>query len=1018
MTVSLERLRSKLSPLFPGLEQIDESVIRFERRSRQQAYAVCYVDVSGQVPTTVASLNDYQERIVGTRYFQGRKSLQWSNYLFFVVDNLPQNEMRSVVERDRRYARKFVVTEIELDAALSPPAYMVSEEAIKTDILSTWTNILAASNLDRAILNDESLPARLELIEKHYSHASSTALRSRGTPQSSKQPFLQRIYLEHFRPYPLKRTIDIGTVTLLFGVNGSGKTSVLEAIELAYCGQTKRNPRDNTPYTIQATFGNGSQETATIHRGPNVFRDRNLAWYGQYDQRVPHLYQSFGRFNFLDTDAAAGLADPKTNAELEEDLAKLLVGPDASRTWKEIERTADRIDEKINELQASYSQAERDYISINHQLSELGNQKQESNAVLRQLDGLLVADGWTRAGDNTSVSVQNLVEVLAGYSTLVSQAVGCDWAGAPVTTGVMQRFVLRGRDRVASAEAFVKELSLARASESKASQELLQIQQSLDSINQLRPFFAADMHLLTAQLKSLAASIAGHTQPLAGLPAAPIKDLITVPLSLTVAEFARSAGKKLERATKRHADSQRRYSDFIKLRDESSYLAHRLRDIAAQLLRYNAEYDVCPLCHTRFKPGDFAKHMHVGVDRQAESKASTLLNAMRSTELSLRHAEATDKAAQWAIQACSRLSQDDSITVSRLLDFVLGSQKDAEAKLRLRTQVTDQLARLQGLGLTTKRYNRLLDAAHVTGEELSLARLDEKCKSLELLEVHKAAEKAGYSARCQDLHYSALRTLDLVDATPDAIDSELSELKEQIVTTEGVLSKLEPYLQKLPWSTGRPLSELAITIETVRLVAGDFQRTLSKEQGSVKALTEASLQKGHIETRLASLRPRIERFSEARGVLRSIQNGHSLSSAMEKALKHYRTAIESIFTRIHSPAEFSGLGDALCTLVRKSGGLASLQQISTGQRAAFALSLFLAQNAQLRTAPPLILIDDPIAHVDDLNCLSFLDYLRDVVISGERQVVFATANEKLAALFERKFDFLGDNSFIRHNLVR
>jgi ABC-type lipoprotein export system ATPase subunit len=139
---------------------------------------------------------------------------------------------------------------------------------------------------------------------------------------------------------------------------------------------------------------------------------------------------------------------------------------------------------------------------------------------------------------------------------------------------------------------------------------------------------------------------------------------------------------------------------------------------------------------------------------------------------------------------------------------------------------------------------------------------------------------------------------------------------------------------------------------------------------------------------------------------------------MEKALQQNRTAIEGIFSRIHSPAEFSGLGDTLTTLVRKTGGTASLQQISTGQRAAFALSLFLAQNAQLRTAPPLILIDDPIAHVDDLNCLSFLDYLREVVITGERQVVFATANDKLAALFERKFDFLGDKEFKRHNLAR
>jgi recombinational DNA repair ATPase RecF len=108
----------------------------------------------------------------------------------------------------------------------------------------------------------------------------------------------------------------------------------------------------------------------------------------------------------------------------------------------------------------------------------------------------------------------------------------------------------------------------------------------------------------------------------------------------------------------------------------------------------------------------------------------------------------------------------------------------------------------------------------------------------------------------------------------------------------------------------------------------------------------------------------------------------------------------------------------MTTLVRKKGGTANLKQISTGQRAAFALSLFLAQNAQITMAPPIILIDDPIAHVDDLNCLSFLDYLREVVVAGGKQVFFATASEKLAILFERKFDFLGPQDFCRHNLER
>jgi hypothetical protein len=44
-----------------------------------------------------------------------------------------------------------------------------------------------------------------------------------------------------------------------------------------------------------------------------------------------------------------------------------------------------------------------------------------------------------------------------------------------------------------------------------------------------------------------------------------------------------------------------------------------------------------------------------------------------------------------------------------------------------------------------------------------------------------------------------------------------------------------------------------------------------------------------------------------------------------------------------------------------------------------------------------------------MNVLSFFDYLRNVVIGGERQVFFATASRKIATLFRKKFAFLEDD---------
>ena len=62
---------------------------------------------------------------------------------------------------------------------------------------------------------------------------------------------------------------------------------------------------------------------------------------------------------------------------------------------------------------------------------------------------------------------------------------------------------------------------------------------------------------------------------------------------------------------------------------------------------------------------------------------------------------------------------------------------------------------------------------------------------------------------------------------------------------------------------------------------------------------------------------------------------------MESALQENRTAIETIFSQIHAPAEFRGLGTNWTTLIRKADeSEAKLTEISTGQRAAFALSVF------------------------------------------------------------------------------
>lgn len=253
----------------------------------------------------------------------------------------------------------------------------------------------------------------------------------------------------------------------------------------------------------------------------------------------------------------------------------------------------------------------------------------------------------------------------------------------------------------------------------------------------------------------------------------------------------------------------------------------------------------------------------------------------------------------------------------------------------------------------------------------------------------------------------------------NSLKSALSQLNERIATTANIQAKLNEFSVSFPWSGNKSIAELVVEAESIRKVAAELHVALGRETQARTSFAASTKRKDDLDKQLAVLRSRIKRLTEAHGVLQDLIVNHSLSEAMESALQENRESIEAIFARIHSPAEFRGLGPQVATLIRKENGEeAALSQINTGQRAAFALSIFLAQNAQLTSAPRVILIDDPIAHVDDVNSLSFLDYLRDVALTGRRQMFFATANDKLATLFERKFDFLGSEDFRRFDLRR
>ena len=1015
--LSLDALRTQFSDHFTSFELIENLVVRCIRSRQGRDFAVYYIDVSERIPGSVDELNAYQDRIVASRYFNGPKSLQWSQYLYFVISREVSTEIRTLVEGDRKYARKFVVNEQELTSALTPPKFQVAEGVIDASVISTWSELLAESNLDHAIFNNDSLPKRIERIEAEFGHKGLPKPSAANTPRPEAPPFITNLTLKEYRPCPRQRSFDLGTVTLLTGPNGTGKTSLLEAIELLYCGINKRDPKSKARYSMTASFRSG--KPATVKQGvpaSSELRARNLAWYGQTDIRTNTLYQSFSRYNFLDTDAAVGLADSKK--DFEEDLSKLLVGPEASKTWREIERTAGELDKKLKQLSAIEQQVRLELDAVERQIAATAAVPKESDALLKSLANALVEAGWKEPPETLPENISELISSFGTRSPFVEEALTCEWAGTPATIEKLRNYITTSGSLIAESEAAIIDTHQLKRKDKENQRSVLDLDRRKKMIRELTEYVEFEfvqkhenLFAIEKKLREVQKTLSGATKTISSLDDIP-------DLALPLVQFHEEKRGQFEKSDTELNQSRKQLANFTKLRDQAQALSQQLRDIAKQILAQAEEKDTCPLCHAKYPNDELNERIYQDVDARLEAQSIKLRDNVREAEGNYAKSQDAVAISTWLVDFANRISinqNDELVSIKKMLSELIDQQKNLQ--LQLEEAQTDYQS-LQEKGLTIERYDSLKSSLFVDETigpptSASLRRLlteltaNHKKLSASVMTTHKQI-----SAKLDELS----KLLGEENLSLEESQARISKLKGQRAQTQAILKRFDEQNTQIVFQEDQPLPELLTTIKLIRKLLSDVQIAMTNEQKAVVMASESAKRKEEILQQLSGLQPRIKRLRNAESVFREILDNNSLANAMEAALQKNKEAIEEIFRRIHSPAEFQGLRD-MTTLVRKTGEEAKLQQISTGQRAAFALSLFLAQNVQLRSAPPLMLIDDPIAHVDDLNCLSFLDYLREVALTGERQIVFATANDKLASLFERKFDFWGDG-FIRHNLNR
>jgi chromosome segregation protein len=445
--------------------------------------------------------------------------------------------------------------------------------------------------------------------------------------------------------------------------------------------------------------------------------------------------------------------------------------------------------------------------------------------------------------------------------------------------------------------------------------------------------------------------------------------------------------------------------------------AAKLKDAVTEALKSSENPDMCPVCRTVHGSGTLA---HLIEDLTSGPQTSQEVKALAES-LRLAAVEANEaRRAESAIDLCTRYVaqlQLKATTPNEVLEELSALRERVNRAQQELLVVTKEGQDLRNKGFSSDEadvvWSRIsglfdLEPADLTAESASAER-NRQSESVEANRTALVECRSNIEALARSiLGFAQAVVLDGWNTRVPIFGTfaSLMALRDEFLAATGNATALRSYLDV---SDDVPLVEVQARIATV--ASAFMQADEASRSDSASSAEQRDLPKRiqDLKRSLEKYRKEEEALLEAGGVLDDLIENASLEKATREALDAIGDQINEVFSRIHSPREYEYVGSPEVLLRTVEGHeTRTLDQVSTGQRSAFALSIFLARNRTAASAPPVLLIDDPIAHVDDLNSLSFLDYLRDLAVNSGRQIFFATADTRVASLFSKKFSFLGE----------
>ena len=1016
-----EEIRSLVSPYLTNVTMAEEAnLLRAEYKLADSVAAVYYFEFSD---TEIDfDIEQFQEDHISSDYYNHPGPLQWNHYLIFIRESgIVSQVQKNKIENDDIYTRKFIFTKDEVQKYFT---YSFSNQLLDTDIVSVWKDKLRAVDLDEVYADTyytEAIPRFIsddvqkeEIAEQSISTTSQNGLKLTKLSNIT----LRDDYRTHPKP---QRSFDFKTANLIRGANGTGKTSLLTAIELVIAGKSIADPANPEPGNCIKAIYNDDPETADEYTPNNnaKYRLRDNAWYSSSYLTGNDLYRTFNRYNYFDSDAAYKLSFDEDNLQITKYLSAIALGPEFGRIQDRMLGFDERLgkelrlrEKAIEDLSARKTDAQKIIDAI--QLAS------DPKALFEIFTVYAREIGWK--GALMTVLIDDTVHYDKAYQeafaivSILQELMESAKIGKPEQALAELASIQSARLQLSGAKQLYEQAQQ-RAGITKSKVE--QIEKEIAILTRAKIFFdnpdSFDYAVIEENLSNLRSRILINQE---------IPDLF---MQVSGSQFLKSTetfqttkqglDTAKEETAKKLRDAISNRDDLRKSLDQLEAVISDIKGLGQKYLTLDTESTFCPMCDATYPKEDLTKRILSLKTVSTENTGLQILNEQivrleGDFEIEKSKIEELNKIER----IISKLIKPDKFATlafteieQELLSAITNLKEDREQNILFEAQKN----RLDQLGISkTQLLNTKIEFEAAFGDiafakssmELFTAKYETVTGSIEGIKGTLNLDNEEEIRTLTD--FNNLKVSLGIPPLEEEPERYLNFTEEKIKRIVNHVKTLEQYL------TFKESDGLMDIKEKMTRLLSFFEnyRKAYSEQSQIQVSTDTILS---VNKEISELLPVVEKIRVASQVLQEILTSDNEEAVLGEFLRVNEKDIEEIFLSLHSPKEFTRIEfnyKSKTVHMHKRGVIEpfSLNKISTGQRSALALSIFLALHKKLNHGPKVLLFDDPVTYTDDLNILSFLDYLRNLVIKENRQLIFATANQKLAGLFEKKFAFLGN----------